>query len=440
MKKLTLLSVASLISLASFAEGYQVNLLSAKQAGMGHVGTAMKLGSESIHFNPAGLGFMEGKMDYSAGISGIISEATFTNGDYKATTDNSLSTPMYLYAGFRVTDKIKAGFSVTTPYGSGINWGKDWAGAELVQDISLKAFYFQPTISYKITDKLSVGAGLMLAKGSVELSRAMASKESLTAFLTNSGLGGLAPGVTGNYPVSANLYGKSNIGVGFNVGIMWDLHEKVTFGASYRSKVQMKVKEGDASFAFEGLSDPLLGALGTLLPSELGFSAEMPMPANLSAGLTFRPTNRWTVSGDLQLVGWSKYQELVVNFTESVLGKEDIQSTKSYRNAMAARIGAQYNINSKFDVRAGLYIDQTPVHGDHYNPETPGMNKLGTSVGMSYRPKSWISIDLSALYIKGLGRDGSISYNDLLTGTEKQFKGHYTTKAFAPTIGVSLVF
>ena len=36
------------------AEGFQVNAQSTKQAGMGHVGAALKLGAESMHFNPAG--------------------------------------------------------------------------------------------------------------------------------------------------------------------------------------------------------------------------------------------------------------------------------------------------------------------------------------------------------------------------------------------------
>lgn len=36
------------------AEGYQVNTLSARQMGMGHTGTGMKLGAESQFFNPAG--------------------------------------------------------------------------------------------------------------------------------------------------------------------------------------------------------------------------------------------------------------------------------------------------------------------------------------------------------------------------------------------------
>ena len=54
MKKLFLSLLASVTLSSAFAEGYQVNVLSTKQTGMGHVGTGMKLGAESMHFNPAG--------------------------------------------------------------------------------------------------------------------------------------------------------------------------------------------------------------------------------------------------------------------------------------------------------------------------------------------------------------------------------------------------
>lgn len=51
-------------SLSAFAEGYQVNTLSAKQMGMAHSGVALKLGAESQYFNPAGMGFLDKTLAY----------------------------------------------------------------------------------------------------------------------------------------------------------------------------------------------------------------------------------------------------------------------------------------------------------------------------------------------------------------------------------------
>ena len=46
-----------------------MNNLSSKQNGMGHVGTAMKLNSESIWFNPAAASFQDTRFDISVGIT-----------------------------------------------------------------------------------------------------------------------------------------------------------------------------------------------------------------------------------------------------------------------------------------------------------------------------------------------------------------------------------
>ena len=45
-KKLTILAAAAAMTAPAFAEGYQVNSLSARQTGMGHTGVALKLGPE----------------------------------------------------------------------------------------------------------------------------------------------------------------------------------------------------------------------------------------------------------------------------------------------------------------------------------------------------------------------------------------------------------
>ena len=101
MKKILLLLAAAATAAGAYAEGYQVNNLSSRQNGMGHVGTAMKLGSESLWFNPAAAVFQTSKFDISAGVTGISSKATYTSlPDYsnpenvkKYVSDNKISTP-----------------------------------------------------------------------------------------------------------------------------------------------------------------------------------------------------------------------------------------------------------------------------------------------------------------------------------------------------------
>ncbi len=479
MKKLVVLVMTCMLSLSVFAEGYQVNLLSTKQTGMGHVGVGMKLGAESMHFNPAGLVFLKTNMDFSLGISAVMAKAKYSNAGYSAKTDNPVSTPLYAYAGFKIYDNLAAGISLTTPYGSSLKWPRHWEGASLIQDISLKSYVIQPTLSYKITDKLSIGVGLQLAWGNVNLSRGLMGAKDFQGIgtaledylpllaglpLTDAEKQGLQDMVTLMKsttvpPAYARLEGNAHMRVGFNVGIMYDVCDKVTVGLSYRSKIKMRVKEGDAELTYSnrnienmfGQMELLLAKYGSYLPANFpnlsipkydqgSFHAELPLPSNTTLGVSYRPTDRWELALDLQYVGWSAYDSLNVYFNEAELGIAPIKAEKNYKNAMTYRIGASYKATERLDVRAGVYFDQSPIRKNLYNPETPGMNKLGISAGLTFEPYKNLQIDVAFLYIQGFDRDGKYPYKNVVTGQDESFGGKYKSTAFSPSIGLAYRF
>lgn len=451
------LSAAIVCGLSLFAEGYQVNTLSAKQLGMGHVGVAMKLGAESMLFNPAGLAFSEKTLDLSGTFTGIkaIATAKVDGVDYK--TRNGLSTPLALHASFRVYDNLQAGVSFFTPYGSSINWTDNWPGAVLNQKVNLATYTVQPTISWKITPRLSVGAGLMLTWGSVDLNKGLVSASSLDRLLTVLQATGMsqAMGLDPAYrfgtttPASVNLNGTSDVALGLNIGAMYDISDRVTIGASFRSKMMMKVKAGEATvnYANEVARGILESDLNII--NSANFAAEMPCPYVLNFGVRYRPTGRLTLALDAQLTGWHAYRQLNIDFLAEQLAPYDQHLTKDYRNAWAVKAGAQYTLTSRLDLRAGMMIDTTPVSNVHYNPETPGMTKVEPAVGFSFRPIGNFSIDVAFMYVAGLGENNATcSYTDLLAArnpalqlpAEAIFKADYKVKAFVPSIGLSYSF
>lgn len=442
MKKLFVL-LFIFITAGAYSEGYQVNLQSTKQAGMAHTGTGLKLGAESMHFNPAALVYMTKSVDLSGGVSAVTPQARFNDGaGYHAQTDNPVSTPLYLYAGFSIyKDRLAAGISVTTPYGSSLSWGKNWKGASTIQDISLRSFFFQPTVSVKITDGVTFGAGLMVATGSFELSRALMSADRFQA------LGQRLPAeqqalvqrYAGVVPVSATLGGTSPLRLGYNLGLMMEAGDKVTLGLSYRSKIRMSVDNGDATLDYVSPQvEQLLSATGLVPPLDQGtFRASLPLPSNLTLGVGYRPTDRWTLAFDLQFVGWKAYDKLVVSFNEAALGIDDIVSPKDYKNTFAYRLGAEFAATKRFDVRMGLYLDETPVRSYNYNPETPGANKAGFTTGFTFQPYTDLCIDFAFTFIKGFSRHGS--YTNPLDPTDI-FSGKYSSTAYIPSIGLSYKF
>ena len=458
IKELLLLAAGCLLgALTAAAEGYQVNTLSARQLGMGHTGVALKLGAESMIFNPAGLGFSSKALDLTGTFTAVASQVSADVSGATYRTHNSISTPMAFNAAFRVYDNLQVGVSFYTPYGSSINWTRDWPGSVLSQKVNLKIYDLQPTVAWRITPKLSIGAGLMLSWGSVDLSKGLVSSSTMDRALGMMAATGISQqmGIDPEYrfddisPASVNLKGKSDLSVGFNVGAMYDLTSRLSVGASFRSKMQMKVRSGDAtvSYANEIARAVLEKDLGII--NAANFKAYMPSPYVLTLGASYRPVDKLTLAFDAQLTGWKTYKELHIDFLSDKLSAYDQKLPKRYCNAWAFRLGGEYALTPRLDLRAGMMVDLTPVNKEHFNPETPGMTRLGPSAGLTFRPLPRLGIDVSFMYVAGLGRkDASCTYPDLLAASmpvlglpaEQTFRADYHVHAFTPSIGIRYAF
>lgn len=458
IKELLLLAAGCLLgALTAAAEGYQVNTLSARQLGMGHTGVALKLGAESMIFNPAGLGFSSKALDLTGTFTAVASQVSADVSGATYRTHNSISTPMAFNAAFRVYDNLQVGVSFYTPYGSSINWTRDWPGSVLSQKVNLKIYDLQPTVAWRITPKLSIGAGFMLSWGSVDLSKGLVSSSTMDRALGMMAATGISQqmGIDPEYrfddvsPASVNLKGKSDLSVGFNVGAMYDVTSRLSVGASFRSKMQMKVRSGDAtvSYANEIARAVLEKDLGII--NAANFKASMPSPYVLTLGASYRPVDKLTLAFDAQLTGWKTYKELHIDFLSDKLSAYDQKLPKRYCNAWAFRLGGEYALTPRLDLRAGMMVDLTPVNKEHFNPETPGMTRLGPSAGLTFRPLPRLGIDVSFMYVAGLGRkDASCTYPDLLAASmpvlglpaEQTFRADYHVHAFTPSIGIRYAF
>lgn len=431
-------AAALLLSAApSFAEGYQINTLSARQNGMGHTGTSLKLGAESQIFNPAAMAYMENNIDFSGSVSCLFSHADADVAGKEYQTDNNPATPMSFSLGMKVYKNFAAGVTFYTPYGSGINWGENWPGSMLNQKVKLRMYTVQPTLSWRILPNLSVGAGAMVTWGTVDLNKGLIPAESINGVLQLMD----NPYRFTDTPASVKLNGKAATTVGIHVGAMWDVTKRLTLGVDFRSKMTLKVKKGDASVSYANeIAKQLLEERLNML-NQANFTASMPAAATLTFGASYRPTDRLLLAAEAQWTGWSAYKTLEIDFLSEALSAYNQHLEKNYRNSWTFHLGGQYSLTERLDLRLGMMIDTTPVNIDYYNPETPGMTKIEPSCGFSFRPVKNFSIDASLLYVAGLGRDNTrCPYTDLLSGQTKTFEANYKLHAWCPAIGCSLRF
>ena len=477
----------------AFAEGYQVNNFSARQAGMANVGTAMKLGSESIYFNPAAAAFQESKFDISLGATGILSSVTAStlpgldNGyvsELQETSDNKMSTPLHMYINYKPSDRWAVGLGFYTPDGSSMNWGSNWSGAHLIQDINLAAYTIQPTVSFKICDRLSIGAGLMITWGNFDLSRSLLSKTTRQGLITSE----IDPTINNmnliiNNPmatdeqkaqaqqllqqlqggkaylestmdqsiVAAQLSGNANVAIGVNAGILWDINDQWSLAMSYRSRMNMKVDRGHATMNIDPQAAALIAMFeqlkgGTQLIPALDqgtFHTELPLPTTVTWGVSYRPNAKWQMAVDLQWIGWSAYKDLNVAFNETELGIKDIYSVKNYSNTLSARFGAEYRALNWLTARAGIYFDESPVDSNYLNPETPSMTKIAYSLGASFQLARSLALDLAYCYVSSADpeRTGSYPIYGYSSGQlEEVFTRNYKLHAHVVSFGMRISF
>ncbi|MCM1021043.1 MAG: outer membrane protein transport protein [Muribaculum sp.] len=412
MKRLILSAFAACLFAGAWAEGYQVNTLSAKQGGMAHTGVAQKLKSESMFFNPAGMAFMNNTLSFSASINALSPKVTATLPDGKSYSNASnVSTPFMASIGFSIYDNLKAGVAMYIPYGSSIDWGKNWPGALLNQDVNLKSYTLQPTLSWRILPNLSVGAGLMMSWGDVDLNKGITTAATTRLLGSLNGL----PYESTDCPASVNIKGSSEVCWGANIGVLYDINKKWSVGASFRTEQKLKVKTGDASAVYtseeaENILKNYLNALNTQ------FKASMPMPWVLTVGTSYYTTERLKLAFDVAMTGWKSYNELFIDFNSDQAPDQRIR--KNYHNSLTFRLGGEYELTKRFDVRLGFIVDLPPVDKNYYNPETPAMTKLEPSAGFSFRPIPNLSIDLCVLYVHGTGmKNVSCPQTDVIAST-----------------------
>jgi long-chain fatty acid transport protein len=392
-----------------FAGGFQVNLQGQKQTGMGHAGIGLALDNAALLFNPGALIFVDSLGSFSAGASFIIPRTVFLdpNSTYVAQTINHTGTPLSVYANFKIkkNSPLTFGFGLYNPFGSRVQWEDDWKGQFLLREISLKTFFYQPTLSYKISEKLGVGFGYVFANGDFSLRKGVPIQDSL-----------------GNYG-EASLAGKAT-GNGFNVGVYYKLNDKFSLGLNYRSAVKVKVENGTADFSSAETVSQYF--------QDSTFNTQLNLPYMASIGFGYQLNQKMKIALDINYVGWKSYDSLNIDFAKNSDKLADVASPRLYKNTFIFRTGLQYQISEIFCIRAGAYYDQSPVKDGYLTPETPDSDKIGVSTGLSIAFKKWLYIDASLLYVEGLKRTD--------TNIETQFEATYKTKAVIPGINVGIKF
>ena len=414
MKRLFLLGLFLMATVLTYAGGYRVSLQGQRGLAMGHTGVAVVNNAELAFFNPAGLVFLEDKINAAVGVSAVFSDVVWQNEEFgqMARTDSPVGTPFYAYFSYKLSEKFSVGLAAYTPYGSSVEWEKDWAGSHLVNDIELAAIYVQALASYKITDNFSVGGGPIYVSGSVNFNR------NLNRTLTD------LEGNRSNVTIDAS--GVS--AWGWSAGAMWEPVDSLRIGVNYRSEILVEAEDGDADF--QNIPNSPLTPF-----NDTTFDATLPLPAELTVGASYQLNDQWLFAFDYNRTFWGVYESLDVDFADPNI--PDSSNPREYEDSSIYRFGLQYTANETFTLRAGYYFDESPVQSGYFAPETPRNDSNNFTGGLTVNVSDNVAIDASFLYSHFEEVDESYDYYQE-NGQNVPFEGTYKSSAFVPGLGVTI--
>jgi len=408
MKKQVLAALILLSSTNLFGAAYQLNLQGVRQMAMGGTGTAWPWDASTIFYNPGGLGRLRSVQGY-ASMSLYMPSTAYGSPMSSTRTQSQTFVPFNVYVGGPIQEdsKFALGLGVYSTSHMGNTWDDDWQGSHMVRSIRFKAIMFQPTISYRVGDFLSVGAGFVYGAGTFDMNYA----------LPYHGL--LGPQTINGDNGEGTLHSNAN-GVGFNLGIQLRPSDNLQFGLTYRSQVVMNMTGGQASF-----TTPL--SLANDYPTT-SFDSYLPLPQVASFGMGIRASDHLILQFDLNYTGWSSHDSMRINFGTQTERLKNMHTPRHYRNTLTPRIGANYKISKVVSVMLGGYYDPTPVTNKYVAADVPDANRVAVTAGLALRPFPRFTI------LAGL--EGMTSTKRVASYDYGGFSGTYKTESATTSLAV----
>lgn len=411
---LVLTGVAAATSTA-LAAGFQLTEQSSLGLGRAYAGAGI-VGDDlsAVHYNPAGMTLLEGTR-FQAGTTWIALNADF-NSDSGDADENGRLKGQMIPAGYvthQVNDKVWLGFAMTVPFGMGTEYDRNWKYGNRGTSAKIYTFDMNPNIAYKVSDFISVGAGVSVQYAKAKL------------------------GMNIGQPGASLLHGKVEADSwdwGYNLGIMLSPSDKLRFGLSYRSAIKHEA-DGDVKLSnvnanvLNGMFGNQLGDRAELIARLLdgqtvGTSATLKTPDTVMLTATWETTEKLRLSGLIRWANWSNFDDLTLeNDIPSGIGAiagnspslgaavaglsgklKEVSIENKWQDTWLLSVGADYRINDAFTIRGGLAYETSPIDDQSTRMAViPDTDRVWFSLGASWYPTNDLQFDVGATYLMGVG-------------------------------------
>jgi long-chain fatty acid transport protein len=378
--------LAATAAVPAMAGGFYLQEQSPTGVGRAFAGeAAIADNAATIFFNPAGMTRLPGaNLDLGGQLLFVNSHQRDTGstrtypgvpGAYPVGGNdggNPFDRPVVVPAGYGsfqfAGSNLWVGLGISAPFGLKVQYDDGWFGRYDSVRSKLTTLNFQPSLAWKINDRVSIGGGFDIQRMSADL----------TSALPN-----LAPGL----PDGALDITGGDLAFGWNAGVLADFGI-VRVGAHYRSHINHRLS---GVSTISGLLGPLAGSNGTTR----GFAPiSTPDIATVSA----------VVGGDgpVRLLGsatwtkWSRFQRITV---ENEAGVPYLESDQNYRDTWTFALGGEFDISRRLTLRAGTMHDETPTVDAYRTTRVPDGNRWWASAGATWRMNDAVAFNLGYAHI-----------------------------------------
>ena len=291
-------------------------------------------------------------------------------------------------------DRYTVGLGITVPYGLANQWQSSATAFSQVPPLGTLTYFapnysqlltinFNPTVAFKLTDRISVGTGLDVMWSDLEF------KQYLSPQVPN---------------LLADAEGDG-VGVGGNLGLTWRLTDRQRLALTYRSTMTV---DYSGTTKFENLPG---------VPST-SFSSKITYPNIVSIGYGIDLSDTVHLESDFEWLEFSQFQNLPVDIGVNPLKVPSQNIPEKWHNTFTAGFGANWQFADHWVLRGGYQYFESPVPDSTFSPTIPDANQNVITIGIGWKGKR---NSLEAAY-------GLDFYNDrhITNDQTPAFNGTYT--------------
>lgn len=371
-----------IIPASALSAGFQISEQSVTGLGRAFAGSGVAGDDVSDFFyTPAAL-MLEQDRQFQLGVTFISPSAQFSNqgSTQRLTTPagpvtvpsrgpdadggESALVPNLFYT-FPSENRWRFGFGITAPFGLSTNYDSQWVGRYHALKSELKTIDLNPAVGYRVNETVSIGAGLSIQQGEVELSTAQF----------------LGPGT----PDGRSRVEMDSTSVGWNLGAMFEVSSATRFGVGYRSKVS---HDADGDLTLTGTAP---------VPVKLSAEGSIDLPETVYLSARHEINDRLALLAGARWTKWSRFKELRLEFGG---GLPDSVTEENWDDVWMLNLGFNYDTGGGWVVRGGYAYDQSPVpDAAHRTPRIPDTDRNWLTLGASYAMSDSLSIDFAYAHL-----------------------------------------